>query len=183
MTREHPRRGALAVAVTAAALPALSAMRPAGTDGDLLSDVARLHALQDRIDALIDDRDRRLATVPERFQNLEDLDPRGITTIKHPKSWGHLYAQAVAYEPVYVAAGLGEVADRVNELFDEEDKIMDPLMTASPTTVRGKAALVGVLHRDRNAALLRDLDNDDWDAKLASKVRDLLASLDEGGVS
>ena len=161
-----------------AAVARASAAAPELTDADLLADAALWHRLQDGIDKALADRKQRAAKVPGRFRHIV-IDPRGTGEIEAPtpffsrEEW-RLLAE---YEPVYVELELGEVNDRLNALFDEQEPAEERLLAARAASRRDVGAVLGVLFRELNGDLLRDPGIDEWRAKVARAARDLLARL------
>ena len=86
----------------------------------------------------------------------------------------------IAFEPVYIAAGLGQINDTVNMLFDEHEPLGERIEAAGPTSFQEMAAVIGVFHRVQNHAIFRGPRDEDWPARLAFRARDFLASIEDG---
>ncbi len=171
-----------AIALAAASVPLSDVVAAEHPDAAILKAAARWHELERQITMLRAERDRRRNTITDPWlQKARGFDPRDFApTAEDRAAWGtEMVALMQAYEPVYRAAGVGDVNDEIERRQAEHDPIAEFLLNdATPTTPAGAVAMAGValayLGSDQlNGDPVRDFDND-WDVKYAVAGRDAL---------
>ena len=118
-------------------------------DATLLTDCDRWHALRQDINTLTAEQSQRRTGLPAKFQRRSKsagLDPRGAAALApdYFGGWGRVYRNLCDYERAYKAAGLGEINDRLEPLYDEQGAIEKRLMQATPKTLYGVVRLLTV---------------------------------------
>ena len=169
--RDVMKRGGKAVAA-AAALPFLPstahAKENAETSDDpaddaLLRDVGDWQEIQEKILDSAVERDKRTNRQPERFRK-SGLDPRGWQ--QHREGFSERQIALVReHEFQYLRAGVGEMDDRLEALWEEQDPITYRLLDARPVTLAGALSLSSVW-----IAILGEKEDsvDDWLVKITN---------------
>ncbi len=141
-------RGGQAIAV-AAAFPVVASVAASSAEGQaadakLLHAVNRWHQLQAQISALATERKERETQLPEKFRRCS-IDPRGWCAAEWTKELPEAPNKFMSeYELFYIQAGLGEIEDRREDLWEVQDPITDRLLAAKPVTSAGAIALTTV---------------------------------------
>ena len=149
------------------------------TDTGLMRDAAGWHELQKKISASKAEREKRRKRLPERLRN-SNIDPRGWQ--EYGEEWPeNVIALLREQEPHYVRAGMGEIEDKLEALWDDQDPITNRLMDARPVTLAAAIALASVWV----ASLGVEGDpDDDWSVKVTDAAKRSLADAERlaGGV-
>ncbi len=132
-------------------------------DTGLMRDAAGWHELQKKISASKAEREKRSKRLPERLRN-SGIDPRGWQ--EYAEEWPeNVIARLREHEPHYVRAGMGEIEDKLNALWGDQDPITKRLMGAKPVTLAGALTLASVWV----ACLGSNSDSgDDWLVKVTN---------------
>ena len=136
-------------------MPKLS--RRETTDDALLRDVGDWQEIQEKISASLVERRKRINRQPERFRR-SGVDPRGWQ--QHTKDFPEsVIADLREHEPHYLRAGVGEMADKLDALWGEQDPIAKRLIAVRPVTLAGALSLASVW-----VAILGEEEDsvDDW---------------------
>ena len=111
-------------------------------DTGLMRDAAGWHELQKKISVSKAEREKREKRMPERLRS-SGIDPRGWQ--EYAEEWPeNVIARLREHEPHYVRAGMGEIEDKLNALWDDQDPITTRLMDARPVTLAGAITLASV---------------------------------------
>ena len=139
-------------------------------DDALLRDVGDWQEIQEKISASAVEREKRKKRLPERLRN-SSIDPRGWQ--KYAEEWPqNVIARLREHEPHYVRAGMGEIEDKLNALWGDQDPITKRLLDARPVTLAGALSLASVWV----AYLGSNSDSgDDWLVKVTNAAERSLA--------
>ena len=135
----------------------------ANPDDALLRDVGAWQEIQEKILASAVERDKRTNRQPERFRK-SGLDPRGWQ--EHCKDFP---VRSIAFmrehELHYLRAGVGEMDDKLEALWAEQDPITYRLLDARPVTLAGALSLASIW-----VAILGEKEDsvDDWLLKITN---------------
>ena len=132
-------------------------------DAKLLRDVGDWQELEKKISASLVERRKRINRQPERFRR-SGVDPRGWQ--QHTKDLPESsIARLREHEPHYLRAGVGEMADKLDALWGEQDPITKRLLDARPVTLAGALSLastwVSILGEKEDSV-------DDWLLKITN---------------
>ena len=138
----------------------------ANPDDALLRDVGDWQELQEKISASGIERRKRIKSLPKRFRK-SNIDPRGWEQDIEgfPESVNNRLRE---FEPFYVRAGIGEIEDRLDALWDDQDPITKRLLDARPGTLAGALSLastwVSILGEKEDSV-------DDWLLKVTNAAK------------
>ena len=139
-------------------------------DAALLRDVGDWQELQKKISASLVERRKRINRQPERFRS-RGVDPRGWQ--QHTKDVPESsIARLREHEPHYLRAGVGEMEDKLDALWGEQDPITKRLLDARPVTLAGAFSLastwVSILGEEEDSV-------DDWLLEITKAAKRSLA--------
>ena len=132
-------------------------------DAELLRDVGDWQELEKKILASLVERQKRINRQPERFRR-SGVDPRGWQ--QHTKDFPESsIARLREHEPHYLRAGVGEMADKLDALWGEQDPITKRLLDARPVTLAGALSLASTW-----VSILGEREDsvDDWLLKITN---------------
>ena len=111
-------------------------------DVGLIRDTARWHELEAEITPLLAVKKERRLKLPEEFRE-SSIDPRGWQIYEKDCSPA-MIDRLKEYERHWIRLGLGEIEDKLNSLWDEQDTYLAAILDASPTTAPGAVAIAAV---------------------------------------
>ncbi len=129
MTINHPTHGALNGGSDSA-------------DVGLIRDAARWHELEAEIAPLLAVKKERNLKLPEELRG-SSVDPRGWQIYEKDCSPA-MIDRLKEQERWWIRLGLGEIEDKLNSLWDEQDTYLAAILDASPTTAPGAVAIAAV---------------------------------------
>ena len=111
-------------------------------DAALIRDAASWHELEAEIAPLLAIKEERRLKLPEEFRD-NCIDPRGCQILEKDLA-PNAINRLKEYERHWIRLGLGEIEDKLNSLWDEQDPYLAGILDATPTTAPGAVAIAAV---------------------------------------